>query len=83
VIPAVALRHPDHFFAIGDVVPELLARVGEERPRLLADDGAGFSIGGVDFDDAIDLMSALVVLERDGAAVFAPLQAREIVGVRK
>src|SRR6185437_4422857 len=90
--PAVALRHPDHFLAVGDVVAELPARVGdvairrpvvEEGRRLLVDHDARRATLGVDLDDAIGLMSALVVLERERAAILAPLETRELVGVGK
>jgi hypothetical protein len=81
VVPAVALRHPDHFLAVGDVVAKALAGVAEEGPRLLGHDGARRAGRGVHLDDAEDLVAALVVVERDGRAVAAPLEPRLGVGV--
>jgi hypothetical protein len=83
VVPAVALGHPDHLFAVADVVTQLLAGVGEEGLGLLADDGAGARRGGIHFDDAEPLVSPLVVLEGNGRAVLAPLQPRKRVRIRK
>ena len=66
VVPAVALRHPDDLAAVVDVAPVLLAGVAEERRRLLRSMTArALACCGVDLDDAVDLVSALVVLERD------------------
>ena len=90
MVPAVALRHPDHVLAVLEVVAILLARVGEvavggavveEGLRLLRDDRARLPGGRVRFDDAEHLVAALVVFEGDGAAVLAPLEARQVVRV--
>ena len=81
VVPAVALRHPDHFAAVGDVVAEFLAAVGEERLRLLVDDGPGRARRPVDLDDPVDLMAALVEFEGEGPAVLPPNEVRELVGI--
>ena len=92
MVPAVALRHPDDFLAVLEVVAILLARVGEvavggavveEGLRLFRDDRARLAGGRVRFDDAEDLVAALVVFEGDGAAVLAPLEARQVVRVRE
>jgi hypothetical protein len=80
VVPAVALGHPDDLLAVGDVVAEPFAGaaaraclvVVEERLRLFGDDGPRLAGRRVDLDDAEQLMAALVVLNRDGAAVLAP-----------
>jgi hypothetical protein len=55
----------------------------EERLRLLGDHDPGLAGGRVNLDDAVDLVPALVVLERQRAAVLAPLQSRHVVRVRK
>src|SRR5262249_3824908 len=77
VLPAVALRHPDPVLAVGDVVTVLLAGVAlaavrgpvvEEGLRLFGDDRPRLARARVDFDHAVDLVAALVVLERDRAA---------------
>ena len=83
VVPAVAFRHPDDFLAVGDVEAVTLARVRKERFRLLADDRSRLAGQAVDRNDAIDLMTALVVFERHGTAVFAPGQRLVVVGIRK
>ena len=83
VVPAVAFGHPDHFVPVLHVEPVLLAGVAEERLRLFRDDGARGAECCVDLDDAVDLVAALVVLERDRAAVLPPYQRRLIVGIRK
>src|SRR6185295_13513239 len=90
MVPAVALGHPDDFPAVRDVVAELLAGapvaarlvVVEERLRFLGDHGARLTGHGIRFDHSIDLVPALVVLERQRAAVLAPEEPREAVGVR-
>ena len=92
MVPAVALRHPDHFLAVGDVVAVLLARVAlasvgravvEEGLRLLGDDGARRAGRRIHLDDTVDLMAALVVLERERMAVLPPHRARQLVGIQK
>ena len=92
MVPAVAFRHPDDFLAVVHVVAELLAgigeravrgAVGEERLRLFRDDRARGAGRRVDFDDAVDLVSALVVFEGQRPAVLAPLELGHRVGVRK
>ena len=81
VVPAVALRHPDDLLPVLDIVAVLLARIAEERLRLLGDDRSGFAAGGVDFNDAIHLVAALVVLERHRRAVLAPNERRHVIRV--
>ncbi len=83
VVPAVALGHPDELHAVGEVAPEFLAGVAEEGLRLLGHDRARAPRDRVDLDDTVDLVAALVVLERDGRADLAPLQARHVVRVRE
>ena len=83
VIPPVALRHPDDLLPVGEVVAVFLGRVLEEGRRLLVDDGARLPGGGIDLDDAIDLMAALVVLERHRVSVLAPFEPGHVVRVRK
>jgi hypothetical protein len=83
MVPSVALRHPDDLPAVGQIVAVLLARIAEEGLRLFADDGARLAGAGVNLDYAIDLMPALVVFKCERAAVLAPFQARQVVGIRK
>ena len=81
VVPAVALGHPDDLPAVVEVVAEPLVGVVEEGLGLLGDHRprpAGF---GVDFDDPVDLVPPLVVLEDDVLAVLPPLQTGEGVGI--
>src|SRR5207253_864827 len=84
VTPAVALGHPDDLPAVVEIVPERPTRIAEacggapivdERGTRLVDERAGGARGRVHLDDAIALMPALVVFEREGAAVLAPFQA--------
>ena len=90
MVPAVALRRPDDLRAVMNIEPHLLtgvARVGhqwpvvDERLALLRDDSASLA-GPVDFDNPVDLMAALVVLERERAAVLPPDRIRKAVRVR-
>jgi hypothetical protein len=83
VIPPVALRHPDDFLAVGDIEAVPLAGVAEERLRFLGQDRPRLCRGRVDLDDPVDLMAALVVLEREGAAVLPPHERRHVVCVRE
>ena len=91
VVPAVALRHPDDFLAVGEVVAIALAGlqrrgaavVIEERLRLFGDHRARGAGVRVDFDDAIHLVAALVVFEREAAAVLAPHQVGQVVRIRE
>ena len=83
VVPPVALRHPDDFPSVIDVVAELLPRVVEEGGHLLVDDRAGLPRLGIDLDHAVDLVSTLVVLEREGAPIVAPLDPGHVVCIRE
>src|SRR6185437_8908682 len=85
MVPAVALRHPDHFAAVGDVVAELLPGVAdvvarrpvvEEGLRVLRDDDARRAGRAVDLDHAVLLVAALIVLEGEGMAILAPGEPR-------
>src|SRR5262245_3220375 len=89
--PTVALRHPDDFFAIVYVVAIPAASVSETAAGraitkkgfgFVGDDRAGLP-GRADFYDAINLMAALVVFKREGAAVFSPYWIRKLVRIRK
>ena len=66
MIPAVAFARPNNFEAVGDVLRELLGVVAEK---------------GVDFDQAIGLVAALVVFEREGAGVLPPCGTRARIRV--
>ena len=89
VIPAVALRHPDHFLAVGEVVAKALAGlergggtvVIEKGLGLFRDDRSGLPGMRVDFDHAEHLVAALVVLEAERARVFPPHQIGHVEGV--
>ena len=81
VVPAVPLRHPDDLAAVSRVVPELLARIGEEGLRLFRDDGPRGAGGGIRLDDPEHLVAALVVFEGERGTVLAPLEPREIEGI--
>jgi hypothetical protein len=83
MIPAIALRHPDHFLAVGDVATKFLAGIAEKRLGFFIDDRACTAGRRIDLDHAVDLVSALVVLKRQRRTVLPPLQAAEVVGVRK
>ncbi len=83
VIPPVPLRHPDDLLSVGQIEPVLLGRVLEKGRHLLVDDGARLPGCGVDLDDPVDLMAALVVLERDGTVVLAPFEPGHRVRVRE
>ena len=92
MLPPIALRRPDEFLAVVQLIPHFLsgiARVGNQRPVI--DEGLALfgyqatrfaRIRGY-FDDAVDLMPALVVLERDRPAVLAPEDRLQVVGVGK
>src|SRR5690606_1830451 len=88
--PPVALRHPDDLGAVVDVEapgpPAARQRprgaaVVDERGRGLIDEYARMSGGRLDLDHPVALMPALVVLERETAAVAPPHETREIVGI--
>ena len=83
VVPAVPLRHPDDFLAVVKVVPELLARIAEECPGRLGDGGPRAARRRIDRDHPIELMSTLVVFERDRGAVATPVERAHVVGIRK
>src|SRR5690348_12935298 len=78
--PAVALRHPDDLSTVVHIVTIPASRIGEaairgaiteERLRFVGNNGARLAVR-VDFDDAINLVSTLIVFKREPAAVFAP-----------
>ncbi len=72
--PAVALGAPDDLAPVGDVEAVALARVVDERRHPLVDQRARLACRGVHLDHAEDLVPALVVLERERAAVLPPHQ---------
>src|ERR1051326_2891850 len=76
MVPSIALRHPHDFFPVMDVVTELLAGIAKERLRFLRDYRLRIARSSIYFDHAIHLMSALVVLECEDAAVLPPQGAR-------
>src|SRR5262249_45612356 len=61
----------------------LLAGVAEERQGLLVDDRARLRGRGADFDQAVHLVAALVVLEGERGAVLAPRRLRDVVRVEE
>ena len=83
MVPPVALRHPDRFFRLVEVLPETLSGITEECFRLLADDHSGSAGRGVDLDDTKQLVAALVVFKYHRGAVLPPRQARYVVRVRE
>ena len=92
VTPAVPLRHPDDFPSVVQFITNLLAgvsRIGDQRPVIderlafFSNDAAGLSGCGVHFDDAVHLMSALVVLKRESPAILAPDRIGQAVGIGK
>ena len=91
MVPAVALRHPDDLSPVVDVEAPVLSRVGrvahrsirEERRDFFCYERASAAGRGVDLDDAIDLMAALVVLECEGMAVLTPHGLRDLVRGRE
>jgi hypothetical protein len=82
VIPAVAFRHPDDFFAVIHVVPIFFAGITEKCFGFFVNDGARTSAFGIHFDDAVNLMPALVVFKSEAAAVLPPRRPgkRERIG---
>jgi hypothetical protein len=50
-----------------------LARVTEEGFWLFADDRARLGAHRINFNDPVDLMTALIVFKRECATVFSPL----------
>ena len=83
MIPAVPLRHPNNLFPVGEVKTIFLARIAEERRRLLADDGPRLACRAVDFDDPVNLVPPLVVFEGERPAVLPPDRRRNIIGAGK
>src|SRR5207244_9627356 len=61
MIPAVALRHPDHFARAVEPVKEALVGVVHEGLALLVDQRARLAGPGIDRHDAEDLVPALLV----------------------
>src|ERR1051326_8864885 len=91
VTPTIAFRHPDDLLTIIYIVTILATGVSEtairiaitkERPRLIGNECARFAVR-VDFDHAINLMTALIVFKRECPAVFAPDRVRQFVRIRK
>src|SRR6266508_1380077 len=78
VVPAVALRHPEHFPSVVQVVREALLDVGDKRSALLIDQGDRLTAVGVHADDAEDQMAALVVQEREPLAVAVPADVVDV-----
>ena len=81
MVPAVPLRHPDDLAAVVEIGAIFFPAVAEERLRLLVDNRPGRAGRGIDLDDPVDLVAALVVLEGEGPAVLAPGEAAELIGV--
>ena len=86
--PPVALGHPEHFLAVVHVEAPVAAvvrdvgaqwTVREKRRRLVGHHRPRFAARRVHLDDAIDLMSALVVLERERAPILPPHGLRDLV----
>src|SRR6185369_6083105 len=56
--------------------------ITEKGGRLVRDDCARFT-SLIDFNHAINLMTALIVFKRERLTVFAPNQVRQFVWIRK
>src|SRR5262249_22597597 len=90
VLPSVALAGPNDLAAVADIEADVLARIArvrdertvvdERRLALLADQHARSTVR-IDLDHAIHLVSALVIFERESAAIPPPLGARQAVGI--
>src|SRR5262249_30391317 len=81
MVPAITLRGPDNFPAIVQLIAILfsgISGIGNQRTivdeggRLLRNHGARLGRQGIDFNHAVNLVTALVVFESKGAAIFAP-----------
>src|SRR5215471_17211810 len=92
VAPAIAFGSPDDISAIIEIIP--ISRSGlpeaarqwairEERLRLFIDERSGFAADRLHFDDAISLMTALVVFKGECSAVLPPGGIRQTVRVRE
>src|SRR6185437_12492303 len=89
VLPAIALAGPDDVLTVIEVAAEAAAGgeagselvVIDERLALLVNEGAHGAGLRVHFEDAIDLMAALVVFEGEAAAVFPPYGHGDVVRV--
>src|SRR3954454_8099649 len=76
MVPAVALGGPDDLLPVGNVDPALLLAVVDEGGALFGDQRARLAGLGGDLDHTEDLVPALVVLEREAAAVLPPERPR-------
>src|SRR5262245_43226596 len=65
VVPAVSLRHPDELVRLVELTQEELLAVVDERGATLLHNRSGLATPGVDRYDPQDLMTALVVQERE------------------
>src|SRR6185503_1309293 len=87
--PAISFRHPDDLFTVVYVVAIPASRVGQTAVRgaitkegvwFVGDERACLSIR-VDLDHAINLVPALIVFERECAAVLAPDRIEDLVRI--
>src|SRR5450759_2868257 len=91
MLPPIALRGPDDLLAIIHVVavaaaPGEAVRQGvvvNEGRALFVDQRARLAGLGIYFDHAVNLVAALIVLEREAAAILPPDRRREVVRIGK
>src|SRR5579862_3261588 len=91
VLPAIALRSPDDFFAVINVVTVFAASgktgpekvVIEESLRDFRDERAGGGSVGIHLDHGVGLMPPLVVFEGESAAVIPPNRRAERIRIRE
>ena len=82
MIPPIPLGHPDDFVSIRKIIAVFVVGIAKKRVLFLTDDGSCRPVR-IDFDNPVDLVPALVVLEHKGAAVLPPLDSRHIIGIGK
>ena len=83
MLPPVTLGHPQHVGAVVYVLPPHGGVVADERGFTLVDQHTGGAGGGVHLQYLVALVAALIVLEREGAAVRAPLRPSQVVRMRQ
>ena len=79
MVPAAAFAGPDNFLrVVEDFLMGRNAGVVDEGLAALLDDDARGTRGGIDRDEAEELVTALVVEKREGARVGLPVKPREL-----